>query len=65
MDLCAVVVLDAGEEFPEQLDELRGALVGEAGQPQGQDHGFAFQGSAVRFWRASVGHDCGGAFSAG
>lgn len=42
MELRGVMVFDAGEELVEQLEELRGAFVGEAGQVKGQDERFAF-----------------------
>lgn len=47
VDLCGVVVFDAGDELLEQLDELRGGLVGEARQIEGEDHGFAFHRSGA------------------
>ncbi len=37
VNLCCVVVLDAADEFVEQLDELCGGAVGEARKQEGQD----------------------------
>jgi len=42
MDLRGVMVFDADKELVEQLDELRGGLVGKARQVQGQEERFAF-----------------------
>jgi hypothetical protein len=42
IDLCGVMMFDAGEELLEHIDELRGALVGKARQVKGQEERFAF-----------------------
>jgi hypothetical protein len=53
--LCGVMVLDAGDEFVEQLDELCGGLVGEARKNEGQDDAVAFHWTSSRAaWTCSV-----------
>ena len=42
VNLSGIVVLDAGCDCVEQVDELRGGLVGEAWQHERQDDGAPF-----------------------
>lgn len=54
VNLCCVVVLDAADEFVEQLDELCGGAVGEARKQEGQDDGVAFHWTSSRaVWTCS------------
>ncbi len=54
VDLCCVVVFDAADELVEQLDELCGGLVGEAGKQEWQDDGVAFHWtSSMAVWTCS------------
>ena len=50
VDLIGVVVLNAGDDLVEQVEQLRGGGVGEARQTEGQDHGFTFH------WISSSAH---------
>ena len=55
VNLSGVVVLDAGKECVEQLDELCGGLIGEARQQEGQDDGVAFHWTSSRAaWMCSM-----------
>jgi len=48
VNLFGVVVLDAANEFVEQLEKLCGGLVGEARKNEGQDDGVAFHWTSSR-----------------
>ena len=53
--LCGVMVLDAGEQFVEQLDELCGGLVSQARKHEGQQDAVAFHWTSSRAaWTCSV-----------
>jgi len=55
MNLFGVVVLDAGNELVEQLDELSGGVVGKARQQEGPDDGVAFHWTSSRAaWTCSA-----------
>lgn len=54
VNLRCVVVLDAADEFVEQLDELCGGAVGEARKQEGQDDGVTFHWtSSMAVWTCS------------
>lgn len=54
VNLCCVVVLDAADEFVEQLDELCGGAVGEARKQEWQDNRVAFHWtSSMAVWMCS------------
>jgi len=54
VNLCCVVVLDAGDEFVEQVDELCGSLVGETRKQEWQDNRAAFHWtSSMAVWTCS------------
>ena len=47
IDLCGVMMFDAGDELVEHIDELRGGLVGEAPQVERHDERFALHRTAA------------------
>lgn len=54
VSLFGVVVLDAGNDFVEQLEELCGGLIGEARKNEGQEDGVAFHWTSSRaVWTCS------------
>ena len=55
MNLFGVMVLDAGQELVEQLDELCGGVVAEARPQERQDDGAAFHcTSSMAAWTCSM-----------
>lgn len=55
VNLMGVMMLDGVDEFVEQIDALRGRLVGEPRQSEGQDDGDALHWSSSRaHWMCSV-----------
>lgn len=55
VNLIGVVVFDAGDECVEQLEELRGGLVGETRKQEGQDDCVTFHWTSSRAaWTCSV-----------